>query len=88
MFVTHPPLLRHINEALPGLLGNMVTKPFISGEQGNKSLKMKFTGEQMQFRGTGNIVNQDFDIEEQGKMQIYFRGTREQVPPPLGGPHQ
>ena len=56
------------NEALPGVLGNREIRPFISGEQGNKSLKLKATGEQMQFWGTGNIENQDFDLAEQGKM--------------------
>ena len=36
--------------------------PFISGEQGNKSLKLKGTREQRQFGETGNIENQDFDF--------------------------
>ena len=76
----------NINEALPGVLGNMGTRPFISGEQGNKSLKLKGTGEQMQFWGTGNIENQDLDFGEQGKMPNFFRGTREQVPPPTSPP--
>ena len=41
--------------------------PSFSGEQGNKSLNMKGTGEQRQFWETGNIENQDFS----------FWGTRE-----------
>ena len=32
------------------------------------------------------MENQDFDLREQGNKAIYFRGTRQQVPP-LGGPH-
>ena len=68
-------------EALPGVFGNMGIRPFISGEQGNKSLKLKGTGGGKQFWGTGNVENQDFDFGEQGKMSIYFRGTREQVTP-------
>ena len=79
--------IQHIKEALPGVLGNRGIRPFISGEQGNKGLKLKGTGEQRQFWGIGNIENQDFDFGEQGKMTIFFRGTREQVPS-LGGPHQ
>ena len=78
------------NWALPGVWGNRRIRPFISGEQGNKSLKLKRTGEQKQFWGTWNIEKQDFDFGEQWKMPIVFRGTREQVParppPPLGGP--
>ena len=37
-----------------GLWGTGI-RLFISGEQGNKSLKLKGTGEQRQFWGTGNI---------------------------------
>ena len=43
---------------------------------------MRGTGEQRQFWGTGNIENQDFGFGEQGTKAIYFRGTRELVPPP------
>ena len=41
--------------------------------QGNKgtSLKLKGTGEQRLFWGTGNIENEDFDFGEQGKMPIF-----------------
>ena len=47
--------------------------PFISGEHGNKSqsLKLKGTGEQSRFWGTGSIENKDFDFGEQGKMPIF-----------------
>ena len=67
-------------ETLPGVLGNRGITPFNSGEHGNKRLKA--SGEQRQFWGTGNMENQDFDFGEQGKMPIFFlRWTREQVPP-------
>ena len=58
-------------EAFPVVLGNRGIMPFISGQQGNKSLKLKGTEEQRQFWGTGNIENQDFDFGEQGKMTIF-----------------
>ena len=65
----------------------MGIRSFISGEKRNKSLKLKGTGEQRQFWGTGNIENQDFDFWEEGKMPIFFfRRTREQVPPPTPHP--
>ena len=47
-------------------MGNRGIRPFISGEQGNQSLKLKGTGEQRQFWGTGNIEN-----------QVWFWGIRE-----------
>ena len=53
-------------EALPRVLWNRGIRPFISGEHENKSLKLKGTGEQRRFGGTGNIENQDFDFGEQG----------------------
>ena len=59
-------------------LGNRGIRPFTSGEQTNKSLKLKGTGEQRQFGGTGNIEHQDFDSGEQGKMPFFFfRGKKE-----------
>ena len=51
-------------------------RPFISWEQGNKSLKLKGTGDQRPFGGTWNIENQDFDFGEQGKMPIFFQGNK------------
>ena len=75
------PMFPNIIVAILGVLGNRGIRSFISGEQGNKSLKLKGTREQRQFRGTGNIANEDFDFGEQGKMPFFFRGTREQVPP-------
>ena len=68
-----------ITEALPGVLGNRGTRAYF---QGNKGPKMRGTGEQRQSWGTGNIENQDFGFGEQGTKAIYFRGTRELVPPP------
>ena len=79
-----------LNEALSGVLGN--------GEQGNlfrgwggggtreQKCKNEEIREQRQFWGTENVENQDFDFGEQGKMPIYFRGTREHAPPLPGGP--
>ena len=62
----------------------MGIRSFISGEQGNKSLKLKETGEQRQFWGTGNIENQDFYFSEQEKMPIFQenKGTGTYPPPP------
>ena len=57
-------------EALPGVLGNGGIRPFISGEQGNKILKLKGKGDQMELWGTENIENKDFDLGEQEKMPI------------------
>ena len=75
------------SEALPGVLGNRGTRAFISGEQGNKGQFFRGTGEQRQYWGTGNIENKFSIFRDQGSNPIYFRGTREQVPPPpLGGP--
>ena len=75
-----------INEAFPEVLGNRGIRPFISGEQRNKSLKLKGTGEQRQFWGTENIENQDFDFGEQGKTPIFSeeQGNRYQQ----GRPHK
>ena len=42
---------------------------------------------QRQLWGTENIENEDFDFGEQGNKAIHFRGTVEQVAPPLAGPH-
>ena len=75
-------LFQPIYEALPGILGNRGIRSFISGEQGNKSLKLKGTGEQRQFGGTGNIENQDFDLGEQGKMLIFSGEQGNRYPPP------
>ena len=73
--------------------------PRAFGEQGNKAIyfrrtreqKSKTEGnmEQMQFWGTGNIENQDFDFGEEGKMSIFFQGTRTgtSTPPPPHSHH-
>ena len=57
------------SEALPVVWGNRGIKPFISGEQGNKSLKLK--GTKAIFGNREHIENQDFDFVEQGKMPIF-----------------
>ena len=53
-----------IDEALPGILWNRGTRAFISGEQGNKVIKMKEIGEQRQFWRTGNIGIRDWIGEQ------------------------
>ena len=70
------------SEALPGVLGNRGTRAIFSGEQGNKGLKIRRTGEHRQFLGTGNIANQDFVFGEQGH---FFEGNRYPPPPPREG---
>ena len=69
------------SKAHPGYWGNRRTRAFISGEQGNKGLKLKGTGKQRQFWGTWNIGNRDLAFGEQGSRAIYFRETRAEVPP-------
>ena len=69
-------------KALPGVLGNRGIRPFISGEQGNKSLKLKGTGEQRQFWGTGNIENQDLILGNKGKCRFFFQGNKGTGTPP------
>ena len=69
---------RYKVEALPGVLGNR-GKGYLF--EGNKGQILRGTGEQRQYWGTGNIIKQIFDFGEQEKKPIYFRGTREQVPP-------
>ena len=56
------------------------------GNRGTEGQNLRATGEQRQYWGTGNIENNFSIFGEQGNKPIYFRGTREQVPP-LGGPH-
>ena len=65
-----------VYEALQGGFGEQGNKAIYFRGTRNKSLKLKGTGEQRQFWGTGNIENQDFDFGEQGKMQI-FSGEQE-----------
>ena len=53
---------------------------WITGEQGhlfqgNKGLKMRGTGEQKQFWGTGNLRNQDVDSGEQSHLFQGNKGT-------------
>ena len=58
--IAHPQPTRVVIEALPGILGNRGIRSFISGEQRNKSLKLKGTGNKGNFLGTGNIDNSTF----------------------------
>ena len=73
------------SESLPEIWGNREIRPFISEEQGNKSKKLKGTGEQRQFWGRGNIENQYFDFGEQGKKLIFFSGEQGNRYPPWEG---
>ena len=70
--------------------GNRGIMSFISGEQGNKSLKLKGTEDQRQLWGAGNIENQYFDFGEQGNMPIFQgnkgTGTPTPIRPLLGSP--
>ena len=64
--------------------GEQVNKAIYFRGTKEKSPKLKGTGEQRQFWGTGNIENQDFNFWEQGKIRFF---SWEQVPPPsLGRP--
>ena len=58
----------------------MGNKGIFSGEQGNKSLELRETGEHTQFWETENIENQDFVFGEQGDKAIFFEGTRDRYP--------
>ena len=49
--------------------------------QWNKCLKMKGTGAQRQFWGTGNIGNRDFNFGEHRNKAIYFKGLGIPAPP-------
>ena len=71
-------------KALSWILGK---KGICLVENGNKCLKMRGTRQQRQFCGTEDIGNPHFVFGEQRNKVIYFRGIREQLPPPLGGPH-
>ena len=64
--------------------GGTGTRAFLfSGEQGDKNIKIRGTGEHRQFWGTGNIENQDFVFGEQGH---FFEGNNG-TGTPLKGPH-
>ena len=69
------------DEALPGVLRNRGIRLFISGEQGNKCLKLKGTGNKGSSREQ-ETENQDFDFGEQGKMPIFFQGNKGTGTPP------
>ena len=66
-----------IDEALPGFLGTVEKRHLF---QGNKSKKLKGTGEQRQFWGTEN--RKKFDFWEQGKMLIFSGDQGSRYPPP------
>ena len=54
----------------------------MSGEQGNKSLKLKGTGEQRLFWGIQILI-----LGNKGKC-LFFAGVQGNSYPPLGGPHK
>ena len=68
------------NEALPGVLGNRGIRPFISGERGNKSLKLNRGTKAV--LGNGEHRKSRFWFWGTRENADFFRGTREQVPPP------
>ena len=69
-----PAARRIVNlEAFPGVLEDRVIWPFISGEQGNKKVKLKETGTKAIL---GNREHQDFDFGEQGKCRFFFQGNK------------
>ena len=70
-----------LGQLLPSPSQGWGTRAFLSEEQGNRALKMRGTEEQRQFAGAGNIENQDFELRKQEIKPIYFRGTREEIPP-------
>ena len=71
-------------EAFRRVLGNRGKRTIFSGEQGNKGLKIRGTGEHRQFLGTGNIENQDFVFWGN---KAFFRGNKGRGTPfPVGGP--
>ena len=69
-------------EALPGVLGNRVTRAFISAEQGNKCQILRGTGEQRQYWRTGNRRKQIFDFRGTGEKANLFQGNKGTGTPP------
>ena len=49
---------------------------FFSGEQGNKGLKIRGTGEHRQFWGTGKIENHFFFCFVFGEQDHFFEGNK------------
>ena len=70
------------SEALPGVWGNRGNRAFISGEQGNKDQLLRWTGEQRQYWGTGNIRKQIFHFWGTGEQANLFQGNKETGTPP------
>ena len=68
-------------EALPGVLGNRGKRVFTSGEQGNKGQILREQGNKYNIGEQGTYENKFSIFGEQENKPIYFRGTREQVPP-------
>ena len=64
------------NEAFPGVLGNRKIRPFISGEQGNKSLKLKETGETKAFWGNREHRKSIFWLWRTRENAIFFQGNK------------
>ena len=68
--------LVYFKEVLPGVLGNMGKRAFISGEQGNKSQTLR--GTILGNRGHKNFCFDFWGTGDQNK-PIHFRGIKEQV---------
>ena len=67
-----------------GFFRNRGIRPFISGEQENKSLKLKGTGDQSVL-GSREHRKSRFDFGEQGEMPIFVSGEQgNRYPLPLG----
>ena len=68
-------------EALPGVLRNRGKGVFISGEQGNNGQILGNRGAKKTILGNREHKKNKSIFGEQGNKPIYFRETREQVPP-------
>ena len=61
---------------LPGVLGNMGKRAFISGEQGNKGQILRGTGIQIQYWETRNIRKQIIDFWGTGEQANLFQQNK------------
>ena len=61
-------------EALPGVLGNRGERALFQGNKGQILRETKTI--------LGNMRKQSFDFCGTGEQAYFFRGTREQIPPP------
>ena len=66
-----------ISGALPGDWGKRETKYLFQETTETKIYKLGEHGNKGNFRGTGNIGNEDLDFGEHGNKAMYFRRTME-----------